>query len=345
MDTTSATIDRRAANHALVTAAQAATLAPSIHNTQPWRWWIHGVTANLYADTSRQLRIADPSRRLLTLSCGAALHLACVSLAASGVAVEVVRIADPDDADRHRPALDGSADPDHLATITVTGRTVVTPAAVRLSQNADARHTDRSPLLNVPLPETALSALSTTATRFGVGLYRLSRGQIGELATASFRAYDDQIHDAAARAELDAWTDPQRPVGAGVPNANIPDLARTGAVPIRDFGHPGTLAVPDGRDSAADYVILYGLAEQPRSWLRAGEALSAIWLTAIEHTVAMLPLSAAVEESAIREQVHRILSGLGYPYLTLRLGVPDPTLPTPPRTPRLPIEETIQVLP
>ena len=98
--------------------------------------------------------------------------------------------------------------------------------------------------------------------------------------------------------------------------------------------------MPGGHDNAATYVILYGLAEQPRSWLRAGEALSAIWLTATEHEIALLPMSAAIESPATRQELHRILAGLGYPYLVLRLGIADPNLPAIPRTPRLPPRRT-----
>ena len=47
----------------LTDAATVAGYAPSIHNTQPWRWRIHGPTADLYTDSDRQLRLADPDRR------------------------------------------------------------------------------------------------------------------------------------------------------------------------------------------------------------------------------------------------------------------------------------------
>jgi hypothetical protein len=151
-----------------------------------------------------------------------------------------------------------------------------------------------------------------------------------------------EVDDAAARAELGAWTT-HRPTDVGVPDANIPDRTVPTTVPMRDFGHLGSLAVPEGHDNAATYVIMYGLAEQPRSWLRAGEALSAIWLTATEHMIALLPLSAAVESPATRQELHRVLAGLGYPYLALRLGIADPNLPTAARTPRLPAEVTIEV--
>jgi hypothetical protein len=271
------------------------------------------------------------------------LNEACVALAAAGIAVEVNRVADPDDDDHStiRPSGTGLA---YLARITVTGRSPVTDAELRLDQATELRHADRRPLLDEPLPEAAVGAMRAMAATFGIGLHPLQRDQVIDLAVATSQAQDGEVGDAAARAELDAWTGPGRPNGAGVPDANIPDRTVPTTVPMRDFGHLGSLAIPEGHDNAATYIILYGLAEQSHSWLRAGEALDAIWLTATEHGIALLPLSAAVESPATRQVLHRILSGLGYPYIALRLGIADATLPATARTPRLPAEANIEIL-
>ena len=58
--------------------------APSVHNTQPWRWRIDGRLLELRADRSRQLRVADPLGRNLMISCGCALHHAVVGGGALG---------------------------------------------------------------------------------------------------------------------------------------------------------------------------------------------------------------------------------------------------------------------
>src|SRR4029450_1460977 len=97
------------ATAALAHAAQTAGLAPSIHNTQPWRWRVEGSTLELRAERSRQLGITDPSGRMLAISCGTALHQARVALAAAGWTAEVDRVPD-------------RADPDLLARATVTGQ-------------------------------------------------------------------------------------------------------------------------------------------------------------------------------------------------------------------------------
>src|SRR5690606_21052248 len=50
----------------------AAVLAPSVHNTQPWRFEVQPTAVEVYADYSRQLTVADPTGRELILSVGAA---------------------------------------------------------------------------------------------------------------------------------------------------------------------------------------------------------------------------------------------------------------------------------
>jgi hypothetical protein len=53
---------------------QAATLAPSSHNTQPWLFRCVGAyRIRLHADRRRALPVNDPDDRELTISCGCAL--------------------------------------------------------------------------------------------------------------------------------------------------------------------------------------------------------------------------------------------------------------------------------
>lgn len=55
------------------TLLEAATTAPSIHNSQPWKFAVGARRIELYADPARHLRVSDGSGRSLLISCGAAL--------------------------------------------------------------------------------------------------------------------------------------------------------------------------------------------------------------------------------------------------------------------------------
>ena len=50
----------------------AAARAPSIFNTQPWRFQVSTYSIDLYVDPGRKLRV-DPAGREMLISCGAAL--------------------------------------------------------------------------------------------------------------------------------------------------------------------------------------------------------------------------------------------------------------------------------
>ena len=74
---------------------ECATRAPSVHNTQPWRWRAGPDRLELLADPDRRLAETDPDGRNLVISCGAALHHAQVVAGALGWAPEVTRHPDP----------------------------------------------------------------------------------------------------------------------------------------------------------------------------------------------------------------------------------------------------------
>ena len=96
---------------ALLRAAGRAVLAPSIHNTQPWRFVLRPGSLDLYSDPQRAVPVVDPSGRQRAISCGAALFGARVALAAAQFDVVTSLLPDPTDRDL-------------LASITVVGRTV-----------------------------------------------------------------------------------------------------------------------------------------------------------------------------------------------------------------------------
>jgi nitroreductase len=310
-------------------AAQLAGLAPSIHNSQPWRWRVSDHGLDLYLDHRRLLGVTDPDGRLATLSCGAALHHARVALAAEGWQVDVVRLPDPED-------------PEHLARLTITGPGPAAHDAMRHVQTIRVRHTDRRPTTGTPLASGQLDALVEAVHGQAARLHLLPRDAVLDLAAAVSRAQHTEAGEEAWQAEVAYWTGGTRPTGAGIPDTAIPESPTQTTVPSRDFGHPGSLTVDAQHDTAATFAILYGDQDLPEDWLRAGEALSAAWLTATELGVSVLPLSATVEVPATRATLRRLLSGTGEPYLVLRLGYADPDHPAAPHTPRLPAEQTIE---
>ncbi|MEH0935876.1 Acg family FMN-binding oxidoreductase [Micromonospora psammae] len=312
---------------ALAEAAATAGHAPSVHNTQPWRWRVLPDALELRVDRDRQLAATDPEGRLSTLSCGTALHHARLALAAEGWTAVVERLPDP-------------AQPDLLARLTGLDRSGADPDAMRMVQCMQVRHTDRRPVSDEPVPTSAVGDIARAVSAEGIRLQILDGDQVMELAAAASHADTIEAEDPQVREELRYWTS-RAGTGTGLPPEVLPEQQPQTTVPARDFGRVGELPVGPGHDKAAVYALLFDDEDEPDSWLRAGEALSAAWLTATRLGVSMVPLSGAVEVPGTRQILRQLLRGLGFPYLVLRLGIADPAHAGPPHTPRLPVQQVV----
>ncbi|MGQ5259942.1 Acg family FMN-binding oxidoreductase [Micromonospora sp. ZYX-F-536] len=312
---------------ALAEAAATAGHAPSVHNTQPWRWRVLPDALELRTVADRQLAATDPEGRLLAISCGTALHHARLALAAEGWRAVVERLPDPSDREL-------------LARLTTSGRVAPEPDAMRMVQCMQVRHTDRRPVSDEPVPTAAVGEITRAVAAEGARLQILDGEQVLELAAAAGHADTVEAEDPRLRAELAYWTS-RAGTGTGLPPEVLPQQRPQTTVPARDFGQPGGLPVGPGHDRAAVYALLYGDEDERDSWLRAGEALSAAWLTATRLGVSVVPLSSAVEVEGTRQTLRQLLAGLGFPYLVLRLGIADPEHAGPPHTPRLTTEQVV----
>ena len=54
--------------------------APSLHNSQPWRFRLRDNAIELHSDPERMIPEVDPARREMLISCGAALYGLCLGL-------------------------------------------------------------------------------------------------------------------------------------------------------------------------------------------------------------------------------------------------------------------------
>ena len=167
--------------------------APSVHNTQPWSWRVTGGQVDLFADFRRQLVYADPGRRDLMLSCGAALHHLQVAAAGLGWATRVRRL----------PAAD---DERHVASVLLR-RARGSSDSADLLRAVVERRTDRRRLSSWPVPAERLNSLSSTGSVWGAQVLPVS----GELARARLHRLTQRADEVQRRnqryvAELAAWT-------------------------------------------------------------------------------------------------------------------------------------------
>jgi hypothetical protein len=89
----------------ITTAVELACRAPSLHNSQPWRWVAGSTSVDLFVDPHRTVPSTDRSGREAIISCGAALDHLRVAMLASGWHAEIKRLPNPNNLD-HLAATD-----------------------------------------------------------------------------------------------------------------------------------------------------------------------------------------------------------------------------------------------
>ncbi|HEY0699802.1 MAG TPA: nitroreductase, partial [Micromonospora sp.] len=171
-------------------------------------------------------------------------------------------------------------------------------------------------------PAAALDRLRAAVTAEGAGLHLVRTDQLPWLAVVTAEAAASELADPAYRAELTRWTNRPPWSGDGVPTT-VAVRPAPRRVPVRDHAlgaEPG-LEVGDGHDRGASFAVLYGPTDDRAGWLRGGEALSALLLTAVVDGLSTAPLSDPVERAWPRRLLRELLAGAGEPYLALRIGI------------------------
>jgi len=304
-----------------------AVRAPSVHNSQPWRWRIGDESVHLYVDPARQLPQVDPARRGMLLSCGVALQHFTVALSALGWATTVTRFPNP-------------ADPNHLASIEIRGSSA-SAGDIALAAAIPNRRTDRRWFSSWPVPSGDIAALAAQAARAGVMLRRVE--DTGELAALVAHAVREHISDPAYLAELAMWSG-RYGTEAGVPARNTTSPEKGGAFASRVFANP-VLEQPSGvqaRDDAGVVVVLATADDDQLALLQAGEATGAVLLGATAMGLASCPLTEPLEIPATRAQVRaKLLGGEGFPQMLLRIGWAAVNAEPLPATARRPLSDVV----
>jgi hypothetical protein len=313
----------RPASPAPLTAAEitryvvtAAVWAPSVHNTQPWRFSSSGRQLSLYADADRQLRVADPDGREMMISCGAAVFTARLALRSLGYLPETQVLPDPG-----QPLL--------VARVSWGRRAARTEFEQRLFGQVRRRRTHRGGFDPVPLPRGLLATLREGAARYGALLRIVADdGRRAALAAAVQAAERAQRLDSARVRELARWAPaPGSARADGVPPASYP--AREEHIspdfPGRDFAHGHGWGLPPLSTaslfrSAGVVALLTTADDRPPDWVDAGQALQRILLTASSYGIAAALHTQPLEVGWLRASIRTQLSDGAYPQLVLRFG-------------------------
>jgi nitroreductase len=315
---------------------EVAVRAPSIHNTQPWRWELRPDGLVLLADRSRQLSVADPDGHSLMISCGGAAVLTELALRAAGFSVEVRRIPDP-------------SDPDLLARFETTGRGAPDADAEAQVDAALRRRSDRRPFRMHDLPAAQLEELRAAAGNDLASVdFPMREDQRINLAVAVSWADRIERHDEEYMAEMQKWLRDPEVHDEGVAAANVPHVEaghpRRTDVPQRDFeiGVTGKQLIQQDVDEKPLIAVILTGSDAAEEQFAAGEAMMRLMLRAEQDGIATCPLSQAVDLVAFRTRLQGLLGWVGYPQMMMRMGYPGAGQV--PATPRRPVSAVLDVV-
>jgi nitroreductase len=300
-------------------AVELAVRAPSLHNSQPWRFRSTGDAVELSADAARQLPVADPTGRAVRIACGAALLNLRLALAAQGLSTETTLLPD-------------TTHPELLARIDVGPARPASPGEAALAAAIPRRHSQRAPFVEAVVPPTHRNTLTSAAQRESAALTLVTdRAVAADVADLIQGANKALANTPGYLDELRSWTRTDDKATDGVPRrAGGPAPAPHEQLTRRDFG--GAPA-PDHRRYEGEplLAVLCSHGDSPRDQLIAGQALQRVLLAATAEGLVASMLSQPIEVPDAREKLRITIKSVMEPQMVLRIGFGTPGVATPRR--------------
>jgi len=305
-----------------------ATLAPSGHNTQPWKFSITKDCIRIFPDFTRDLPVVDPDNRELYISLGCALENLVIAAKYAGYDPKV----------EYFPA----GEPDECLLVTLKHSNAAEDN--NLFQAIPKRHTNRREYNKQQIPAADLKKIGSVPTENGVTCLMLTEPdddieQIIDLVREGNRiqmndnAFMDEIvswirfSDSEAEKHLDGLT--SRAMGS----PSVPGWL--GRMFMRIFVSAKSQSKTDEKNirSSSALMVIISKNNDKRSWVDVGRSFERIVLTLTTLNIENAHLNQPCEVPQLKTQLQQhIALGSAHPQLLLRLGYAEPL----PRSPRRP---------
>lgn len=300
-----------------------AVLAPSGHNTQPWRFAIVEDGIEIYADYTRRLAHVDPDHRELLMSVGAAIMNLRVAAAHFGFEATVIYELD---SRQTRP----------VALVTLRESCDTDASLRRLFPAIVRRRTNRHEFDGEPLPLEALSSLCDVADEhpdYIQFLFPRDKATIARLVAEGDRML---MENRAVREELADWVRPARTSandGICADAFGIPDILSPAAASlIRRADLGGMQARRDSLLVESSPLLAVITSEDDQvSLLKAGQVLERLLLTATLDHLQYSFMNQPVQVAALRGALASLVYAAGPPQVMIRFGNGQPIAEPMPR--------------
>lgn len=311
----------------LAFAVRLAILAPSSHNTQPWKFRITDSGIDVLVDYDRRLPVVDPNDRELFISCGAAAVTLRIALAGLGL--------------QHTTEVLAADSSEVAARVTITGRAEPSESDKALLAAIPKRHTKRLPYDDLEVPAEVQQRLTECVGQENASLTLISKSADAAthqtIASLVMQGDRTQFADKEFRHELSGWIRNPKAGGDGLPPhaTGQPDsLAPLTSWVIRTIDLGKSRAKSDGDlvdHSPLLAAIITDRANAADSFA-AGQALGRLLLEATVHGVDASFINQPIEVPEFRPATIEALGcGDKFPQLLVRLGYGPAVEPSPRR--------------
>ena len=281
-----------------------AVWAPSIHNSQPWRFRLDEEAIDVLLDPARLITACDPTGRAARISCGAAAYTLRLALAMRGMP-SVVRVGGG-------PVM---------ARLTPMPARPPNPLERRLHAAIPRRRTNRYRFADTPVDPASRAELIRAARDEGGWLDLLPPGPAIDMVAMLTREADEILSRSDEYvAVLRAWTRRMEESTDGISTtAGGPAPDPYEVLARRDFGGAhGSMTHDDTREPLVGVLGVFG--DEPPDDVRAGMVLQRVLLTATDLGLTSALFSQPIEVPSVREKLRLALSKRQDPRMVLRFG-------------------------